>query len=624
MVKLQCAYDLHFKEKTLMGISDADKVDATVEAGEKRIVETRHRKSETGPFWVYPKADPEWIKTIIQEFSIHPVTAQVLASRGFTDLEDIHHYLYAKLPDLLDPHLFPDMEKAVARVLSALKTNETILIYGDNDVDGMTATALLTEFLQFIGAKVLFYLPNRVSLKQSVMIDALDYATQNGCTLLITADCGITAVDEIAEAVKRKVDVIITDHHEPTAKLPHCVATLNPKLEGSTYPNRELTGVGVAFKLAHAITNTLIQREEMSEAKVDLKRYLDLVALGTIADMGSLRDENRILVRYGLRQMRKTRRIGLIKLFTVCELKASDITPMDLASKVAPRLNSLGRIADPKKGVELLLILESEPAEALAKELDLNNLERQKIERRDAEDIDQQLATHPQIFNEKALVLASEKWHPGIIPIITARIAKLYNRPTLIIAIEEGVGKGSMRTIPEFPLLPVLRENADLLLNFGGHDYAAGLTIKKEKIAAFKAKFIEAANIRLKDHDVLSKLRLDAQITFGELTFDFLESLNLLEPFGNENPPPILYCDCTQVWPPKVVGKTHLKLYLEQNERLLEGIAFGMAEKRSKLAKKNLKLRIAFTPHVNMFLNKASIQLQIRDFQVISEIKKIT
>ena len=597
-----------------MEIPNADKVNVTAEEGEKRIIGT---KKTVNPVWMYPESNPEWIKTIIQEFNIHPVTAQVLASRGFTDLEEIHDYLYAKLPDLLDPHLFPDMEKAVERVLRAIKNDEGILIYGDNDVDGMTATALLTEFLQFIGAKVDFYLPNRVSLKKSLMLDALDYAENHGCKLLITADCGITSADEIELGIKHGVDVIITDHHEPTARLPHCIATLNPKVEGSSYPNRELTGVGVAFKLAHAITNTLIEREEISSTKVDLKRFLDLVALGTIADMGSLLGENRILVRYGLRQMRKTKRIGLIKLFTICELKISEITTIDLASKVAPRLNSLGRIADPRKGVELLLIRDSTPAEALAKELDLNNLERQKIERRDAEDIDQYLSKHPQIFNDKALVLASEKWHPGIIPIITARIAKNYNRPTLIIAIENEVGKGSMRTIPEFPLLPILRENADLLLNFGGHDFAAGLTIKKENIARFKEKFTKAANHRLKDQDVVAKLKLDAKINFGDLTFDFLESLNLLEPFGNENPPPILYCDAKQVWAPKIVGKTHLKLYLEQNDRLLEGIGFNMADKRERLAKKNLMLRIAFTPHVNTFLNKASIQLQIRDFQVL-------
>lgn len=577
------------------------------------------QQNSRNPFWVYPNVDSEWTKSIIKEFNIHPVTAQVLATRGFSSLKDIHEYLYAKLPNLLDPHLFPDMDKAVERIIHAWKNKENILIYGDNDVDGITGTVLLTEFLQFIGANAFFYVPNRNSLRQSLMLDALDYALKNNCKLLTTVDCGITSAEEIQEAVEKNVDVIITDHHEPTAKLPHCIATLNPKLQGSTYPNRELTGVGVAFKLAHAITNFLISSGQMSASKIDLKRYLDLVALGTIADMGSLLGENRILVRYGLRQVRKTKRIGLTKLVNICELKLPEITPLDIASKVAPRLNSLGRIADPIKGVELLLLRDPVTAEALAKELDLNNIERQKIERKDTEDVEQFLFNHPHVLHQKAIVLSSEKWHPGIIPIISARIAKQYNRPTLVISIEDGMGKGSIRTIPEFPLLPVLREHADLLVNFGGHDFAAGLTIKQENIETFKKAFIEAANLKLQDKDIISKLQLDAKINFTDLTFDFLESLNLLEPFGNENPFPIFYCDAKQIWPPKVIGKTHLKLYLEQNDRLLEGIAFGMADKRSQICKKNLTLHIAFTPHVNNFLNKSSIQLQIRDFKVSSQ-----
>jgi single-stranded-DNA-specific exonuclease len=570
--------------------------------------------------WVYPKSDPEWVKAIVKEFNIHPVTAQVLASRGFHSLDDIHDYLYAKLPDLLDPSLFPDMDKAVARVLAALKQKEPILVYGDNDVDGITAAALLTEFLQHLGGHVFFYVPNRNSLKQSLMLDALEYAVTNRCTLLITVDCGITAANEIQEAVRRGVDVIVTDHHEPTAKLPHCVATLNPKLLNSTYPNRDLTGVGVAFKLAHAITNLLISSGEMGTNKVDLKRYLDLVALGTIADMGSLLRENRILVRYGLRQLRKTRRIGLSKLFAVCELKLGEISPIDIASKVSPRLNSLGRIADPRKGVELLLIRDPTLAEVLAKELDLNNIERQKIERKDSEDIELYLQQNPHILHHKAIVLHSDKWHPGIIPIITARIAKQYNRPTVVIAIDQGIGKGSIRTITEFPLLPVLRENEELLINFGGHDFAAGLTIKQENIALFRERFVQSADRTLKDQDIAIKVNLDACVSFGDLTFDFMESLNLLEPFGNENPPPILHCDAKQIWPPKVVGKTHLKLYLEQQQgHLLEGIAFNMAHRRQELCKKDLTLHLAFTPHINTFQNKSSIQLLVKDFKIVAD-----
>ncbi len=570
------------------------------------------------PTWIYPEKNPALFQSIISEFNIHPVTAQILISRGFKTLEEIHEFLYAKLPNLYDPDLFPDMDKAVERIITAIHQKESILVYGDNDVDGMTAATLLTEFLRAVGAKVFFDIPNRASLKKSLIGDALEFAIKHQCALMITVDCGITAAKEIQGVVQKGIDVIVTDHHEPTSKIPNCVATLNPKLINSTYPNRELTGVGVAFKLAHAITNQLIENEEISPTKIDLKNYLDLVALGTIADMGALKGENRILVRYGLKQMRKMKRVGLAKLFQVSDMQQGDLSPIDIASKVAPRLNSLGRIADPIKGVELLLIRDSQEGEALAKELDLHNLERQKIEREASDDIEEFIFQHPEVLLEKAIILASEKWHPGIIPIISARIAKQYSRPTLIISIEQGIGKGSIRTIPEFPLLPILKQNEDLLINYGGHDYAAGLTIKKENIPAFRKRFIEAADQALKEQDVVAKLYLDAKINFNDLTFDFMESLNLLEPFGNENPHPILYCDAMQVWPPKIVGKYHLKLFLEQGDRMLEGIAFGLADRKEQIRKKNIPLRIAFTPHVNLFLNKASIQLQIKDFQLIN------
>ena len=570
----------------------------------------------SGYRWIYPEKKEPLLHSIISEFNIHPVIAQILISRGFTDLEGIHEFLYAKLPSLYDPELFADMDVAVNRVLQAVSKKQNILIYGDNDVDGMSAAALLTEFLRSIGGSVFFDIPNRSSLKKSLIGDALEFALKNNCALLITVDCGITAAKEIQEVVEHGIDVIITDHHEPTSKIPHCIATLNPKLINSTYPNRELTGVGVAFKLAHAIANTLIESGQISPSQIDLKSYLDLVALGTIADMGALKGENRILVRYGLKQMRKMKRVGLAKLFEISELEQGELTPSDIASKIAPRLNSLGRIADPIKGVELLLLHDAELAEKLARELDLNNLKRQKIEREAAEDIEEHLFQHPEILKEKGIVLQSERWHPGIIAILSARIAKQTNRPTLVLSIEQGIGKGSLRTTPEFPLLPILKENQDLLINFGGHDFAAGLTIQEENIPEFKKRFLLSANKILNEQDILSKLYLDAKIAFEELTFDFMESLNLLEPFGNENPHPILYCETIQTWPPKVVGKYHLKLFLEQNGRHLEGMAFCLADRRDEIRGKNIPLKIAFTPHINSFLNKTSIQLQIKDFQL--------
>lgn len=570
--------------------------------------------------WVYPPHNEEWKEQIVAEFKIHPVTAQVLVTRGFSSLEQIHHYLYAKLPDLYDPFLMAEMKSAVVRVCQALQRNENILIYGDNDVDGMTGTALLTEFLRYIGCQVFFYVSTPGSSRQRLIVEALEYALQNQCRLIITVDCGITAAAEIARIAEQNVDVIITDHHEPTDTIPHCIATLNPKLNNNPYPNRDLTGVGVAFKLAHAVTNQLVVDGLLPPRKVDLKRYLDLVALGTISDMGALLGENRILVRYGLRQLRKTKRIGLAKLISISDpdLDMSDLSTFTVAAKIAPRLNSLGRIDDPRKGVELLLIRNSQMAEERALELDVNNLERQKIERIMSQDVENRIATTPELLEHKAIVIAGEAWHPGIIAILSTRISKYYNRPTVIIAIENGIGKGSVRSIPEFPILDVLKSCSDLLMNFGGHDFAAGLALKVDAIPEFTRRFIAAAEAKLGQHDVMNKLFLDAEAHLRELTFDFMESISLLAPYGNENPQPVLYCHTRQVWPPKVVGKNHLKLYLEEPQDpglVIEGIAFGRASSCETLKRKHNGFNVAFAPQINNYQGP-SIQLLIRDFKI--------
>lgn len=568
------------------------------------------------PIWIYPKEDPELLERIVKEFKVQPVIAQILISRGFTDLKSIHDFLYAQLPDLIDPFMMPQMDAAVERVTQALQKEETILIYGDNDVDGMTGTALLTEFLQFIGANVCFYVSTRGMRRQSLIMDAVEYAVKNGCKLMITVDCGITAAAEIEQSTKRGVDVIVTDHHEPTDTLPHCVATLNPKLNNSSYPNRDLTGVGVAFKLAHGITNHLLGIGKISPKKVDLKRYLDLVALGTISDMGALLGENRILVGYGLRQLRKGRRVGLSKLISIADVDLSELSAYDIASKIAPRLNSLGRIDNPQKGVEMLLVRNSAMAEKMALELDLNNLERQKIEKGMVSDLESMFTIHPEVLEHKAIVLESDKWHPGIIAILSTRVSKMYNRPAVMIAIEGDIAKASLRSIHEFPLLEHLKDCSDLLLNYGGHDFAAGMTLKKENIEEFKRRFVQATDSKLTEHAVHPKLYLDAKVNFSDLTFDLMESIKLLEPFGNENPPPILYTEAKQAWPPKVVGKTHVKHYLEQGEWLLEGMAFNKGHMISKYRKKNLQLKVAFTPQINNFQGP-SIQLLIKDMQIL-------
>lgn len=557
------------------------------------------------------------MEQIIKEFKLHPALAQVLITRDIHSKEEIHRYLYAKLPDLYDPFLLAQMPQAVDRLALALQTDEAILVYGDNDVDGMTGTALLTEFLQLIGCKVFFYVAKPGTMRQQLIIESLDYAKQNDCSLIITVDCGITSAEEIAQLKASQIDVIITDHHEPTHLLPECVAILNPKLPDNSYPNRDLTGVGVAFKLAHAMTNKLAGDGTFTAKQIDLKHFLDLVALGTVADTGPLVGENRILVSYGLEELKVTKRIGLLQLFSVSEVDASQITPFTIVSKIAPRLNSLGRIADPQKGVELLLVRNPLAAARLAEELDLNNLNRQKIEKTMTADVEKQLQASPQLLQQKALILSSKEWHPGVIAILSTRYAKYCYLPVGMIAIVQGIGKGSLRSIPEFPLLPALKECSDLLLNYGGHDFAAGLTIKEENIERFRERFIALANSKLSDADVVTKLKLDAEVSFDQLTFELIESLSLLEPYGAENPPPVLYSKAKLAWSPKVVGKTNLKVYLQQGERLLEGIIFGKADQIESLRRKDLELEIAFTLQVNDYQGH-TIQLLIRDYRILN------
>lgn len=570
------------------------------------------------PVWLPPSVNEKQTKQISQEFRIHPQAAQVLVSRDLTHRESIHNFLYAKLPNLHSPETLPDMFKATTRLYEALERHEKILIYGDNDVDGMTATALLVDFLQAIGAHVFYYIPDRNKLKQSLIADAITFAKKNECSLLITVDCGISVGDEIDLFSKNKIDVIITDHHEIVGHMPNVAANLNPKLSESSQSNRDLTGVGVAFKLAHAITNKMIAKGDERANAIDLKEYLDFVALGTIADMGSLLGENRILVRYGLLQLQKGRRIGINKLMKVCNLKPHDISPIDVATKLAPRLNSLGRISDPQQGVELLLIKDPNHAETLAKDLDLNNADRQKLERSEAEAIEKMIASEPEILRDKAIVLYGKNFHAGIIPLHANRVVRLYNRPTVLITIDQdGMGKGSIRSIPstQFKVLDFLKAHRDLLIDFGGHDLAAGLTIVEENIPLFKQRFIEQANLLLEDQDISPKLQLDAPLEFKDLTFEVLESISMFEPFGVGNPPPIFFCEVTQVWPPKVVGSVHLRLFLRQGERSLEGIAFNQAGRKNCLMRKNLRLLIAFTPIKSS--NGPMIQLQIRDFKIM-------
>lgn len=568
--------------------------------------------------WIFPSFHKAVIEELMEEFSLHRVTAQILISRGINSVKKAHHFLYSKLPDLYDPFLLPNMKSAVDRLEKAIDLNESILIFADNDVDGISGAALLYEFFSQFQDDIFCFFPKRKLESSYLFKEALSFAKSQPSSIIVTVDCGMSAHDSLKKAKEQKVDVIITDHHEPGIKEIPCTTILNPKYKPSKYPDKELTGVGVAFKLVHALSLHFIEKGKLSAKKLNLKKQLDLVAMGTVADMGHLLNENRILVRYGLSTLSQTKRPGLIELFEVCNVNPKSISPSSIASKIAPRLNSLGRIGDPQKGLELLLKKENNAASTLALEIEKTNCKRQEIEKEIFDDIERIISLNPKLTQEKAIFLSSEQWHPGVIPIICARLTKIYNRPSLVIAIENDLGKGSLRTIPEFPLMNFLKEQAFLLKSFGGHDYAAGLVINKENIPLLQEAFIQTASQNIQSKDLHSKIYLDSRANLDDLTFDFLESLKLLEPHGTANPPPLLYSKVKQAWSAKVISKQHLKLYVEQNDRVLEGIGFGMAHRRLELKNKKLPLEIIYTPQINIFHNKTSIQLLIKDFRLLT------
>jgi single-stranded-DNA-specific exonuclease len=567
--------------------------------------------------WIYPRTDEKTTALFVKEFMIHPIIAQILTARGFRDCQLVHDYLYAQLPNLHSPHLLSDMEKAIHRILKAMRKGEKILIYGDNDVDGITSTALLVDFFRKLNVLVVSHISTRHQLSKNVLEDGLDFAMREGCSLMITVDCGITACEEVIRFTEKKIDVIVTDHHVPTDKIPHCIATLNPKLINDAYPNKDLTGVGVAFKLAHAITNELVSSGKISPSHIDLKEFLDLVALGTIADMGSLLGENRVLVRYGLKQLKSTKRIGLKELFHVCGIKHEEISSNDIVLKIAPRINSLGRIADPNKGVELLLVKDATSAEKLAAELDLHNRARQEIEQNMIEHLDLLLEKDPLYLAHRGIVLSSDAWHSGIIPLLSTRLSRKYHRPCAVLAIEGDFAKGSIRSIKELPILEALHQMSSLFVNFGGHNYAAGLTIETKNIEAFKQGFQQFTNRRLNDQDISPKIHLDAPLMFKELDFDLIESLELLEPYGQDNPPPVFYTQARQAWLPKPFKKNHLKLFLDQDDIILEAMAFNMAEQKNQLMRRHSPLKIAFTPQIFHGPQSSRVQLIIREFMSV-------
>ncbi len=564
--------------------------------------------------WHITEPQIDLCTTLARTLNISPLVSQVLINRGIDSPDKARSFLSARLHDLHSPFLMKDMSRAVERIIVALARQEHICIYGDYDVDGITATTVLVLFLQRAGGNVSFYIPGRQHEGYGLNIEALDrIGSERDARLIITVDCGVSDMDEVAYANSRGMDVIVTDHHEmPEASAP-AYATVNPKQTDCSFPFKGLAGVGVAFNLVMALRKSLRESGAWANAEEpNLREYLDLVALGTIADIVPMVDENRIFVRNGLEELCRAARPGIKALKSVCGVGPEEVTVTTVAYRLAPRLNATGRIADASLGVQLLLCENFEEAVPLADQIDLENTRRRKVEGRTLTAAKKQLDPYR---DDAALVLASNDWHPGVMGLCASRLAEEFHRPVVMIACDErtGTGRGSARGIEGFDLYDAVKQCSPFLETYGGHKGAAGLSIKVGNVEDFRARFNEvcggAEYAARSDSQVIM---IDAEIALHELSYGVVQDIEALAPFGAQNPEPVFCSPDLKYYSHMMVGKGHLKLKIKESGRFYDAIGFNMAS-RFDLGDNSIKL--AFVPQINLFNGQKNIQLKLRDIK---------
>jgi single-stranded-DNA-specific exonuclease len=502
----------------------------------------------------------------------------------------------------------PGMGLAVDRIIKALANRERIVIFGDYDVDGITSTALLYLVLSRFGANVDWYLPNRVDEGYGLSKAGIDNAIDKGSTLLISVDCGITGIEEVEYAYQKGLDCVITDHHEPGNDLPEAIALVDPKLGPEDAQTRDLAGVGVAFKVAEALF------DELNEDKSLLFEHLDLVGLGTVADIVPLTGENRILAKFGLRQLESTKKLGLKSLLQITKLWGTELFSWNIVFVLAPRLNAVGRIGSAKSAFDLLTTHDPLCAAQMSRFLDEENKKRKKLDQKIFEEAAELVETTVDLENDKAIVLDSSEWHVGVIGIVASRLVEKYHRPTVLISTANGVGQGSARTISSFHLLNAIKKAGIHLLKFGGHKFAAGLSILPEKIEDFRKEFTRLTNEELTPENMIPHLNIDAQIDIGEIDMKLLDWLKLFSPYGPKNMRPIFMAKNVNIIDkPHVVGKNHLRFKVMGGRKAIDVIAFGFGDMKHQIANAIDPINLAFVIEKNDYYGYPQLQLRIKD-----------
>ncbi len=580
--------------------------------------------------WVLADHDAGAVSRLSEQAHLHPLIARLMVVRGITDAGDASSFLSSDLSSLSGPGVFSAMDRAVCRIRQAVSAREKIIIYGDYDVDGVTGSAILFLALREMSSDVGSYIPDRLTEGYGLNGSALRNMAAQGVRVVITVDCGITAVAEARIARDLGIDLIITDHHESTAihddgarrtqaELPEALAVLHPGLlaDGIASEERDriigLTGAGVAFKLAQGLLDSPADDPRLT-------RYLDLVTLGTVADMGRITGENRVLVKHGLDLLssdQSSLRPGVAALRQVAGSLDRRVTVGTVGFSLAPRINASGRLEKADTAFRLLTTDDREEARTLAAALDTVNRERQSVEERIWSEA-RMLCLQADVAKTGAFVLASDEWHPGVIGIVASRIVEEFYRPTALISLKDGIGKGSARSIPGFDLYQGLSQCSDLLLGFGGHRYAAGLTIAEDRIPEFGERLGRIVLEQFGTEGFMRTITIDAPVSFDELTFDLLREIERIAPFGQGNPEPRLGAKGLEVTSIRPVGSNkHLKMRLrQQNGLFFDAIAYNRGEALIRLLRCGSRIAAVFVPRFNTWNGTTSIELEIKDIKL--------
>ena len=565
--------------------------------------------------WVFkPEGNPDITEKLSKELNVEKIIVNMLAQRGIETFDDAKAFFRPELYHLHDPYLMKDMDKAITRLNMAFENDEKILVYGDYDVDGTTSVALVYSFLKEIHPDIDYYIPDRYAEGYGISFKGIDFAAENNFDLVIALDCGIKAVEKINYANKKGVDFVICDHHTPGENIPRAIAVLDPKRQDCAYPYKELSGCGVGFKLLQALTIK-------NELNLDnLLSFLDLVVVSIASDIVPITGENRILAYYGLKRLNESPGLGLKSIIEITGLMKKEIGISDCVFKIGPRINAAGRIESGRSAVELLVAENKEYAWEMSRKINGINETRQNFDRNITEEALSIINESSELKKGKSTVLYKEDWHKGVIGIVASRVIEHFYKPTVILTLSNGKATGSARSVAGFDLYSAIDACSDLLESFGGHKYAAGLTMKPENIDKFRLKFESEVARAITPDQLVPKIKIDAQLNFTDITPKFYRIIKQFSPFGPGNMSPVYITkNVKDSGYSKAVGQeeTHLKIdVIDKSHKRMQGIAFNLAEEYLPSIKQKKDFDICYSVEENEYMGRTSLQLRVKEIKI--------